>query len=51
LPVLGDFQKTKQQRHKIIKFYEKHGEEATREAFGVDRGGKESKKTMADLRH
>jgi transposase-like protein len=26
-----------QQRLKIIKFYEKHGEEATREAFGVDR--------------
>ena len=26
-----------QQRLKIIKFYEKHGEEATKEAFGVDR--------------
>jgi len=25
------------QRMKIIKFYEKHGEEATREAFGTDR--------------
>lgn len=26
-----------QQRLKIIRFYEKHGEEATKEAFGVDR--------------
>lgn len=26
-----------QQRLKIINFYEKHGEEATREAFAVDR--------------
>ncbi|BCB96663.1 hypothetical protein JZK55_15850 [Dissulfurispira thermophila] len=26
-----------QQRLKIIKFYEKYGEEATKEAFGVDR--------------
>ncbi len=26
-----------QQRLKIMKFYEKHGEEATKEAFGVDR--------------
>ncbi len=26
-----------QQRHKIMQFYEKYGEEATKEAFGVDR--------------
>lgn len=26
-----------QQRMKIIKFYEKHGEKATKEAFGADR--------------